>query len=136
LQNSIIVTEWAQPINCQLKSVFSQLRAYFAYSVTLNLGNFWFSLLISRLIVGTLGVLIERFLLRKTYKGGHTAQLLLVFGLLLILGEFARIIWGTAPLTMSVPQVLVGSISFIGKTYPIYRLFILGFLFWCFLEWL
>jgi len=106
---------------------FYMLGAYFAYSITIYLGSFWLSLLISPLIVGTLSLLIERFLLRKTYKGGHTAQLLLTFGLLFIFGEFARIIWGTAPLTISAPQVLAGNIPFMGRTYPVYRLFILGF---------
>jgi branched-chain amino acid transport system permease protein len=105
------------------------LGAYFAYSITLYLKDFWLSFLISPLIVGIMGVLIERFLLRKTYQGGHTPQLLLTFGLLFILGEFARIIWGTAPLSISVPQALAGNIPFMGRTYPVYRLFILGFSF-------
>lgn len=108
---------------------FYMLGAYFAYTVTLYSGNFWLSLLISPLIVGILGILTERFLLRKTYKGAHSAQLLLTFGLLFILGEFTRIIWGTVPLSMSVPKSLAGNITFVGSTYPIYRLFILGFSF-------
>lgn len=108
---------------------FYMLGAYFAYSVTLYSGNFWLSLLISPLIVGTLGVLIERFLLRKTYKSGHAAQLLLTFGLFFILNEFVSIIWGTIPLSIEVPKLFAGSIPFMGRAYPIYRLFILGFSF-------
>jgi branched-chain amino acid transport system permease protein len=106
---------------------FYMLGAYFAYSVTIYSGSFWLSLLISPLLVGGLGLLIERFLIRKTYKGGHQLQLLLTFGLFFILNEFVRIIWGSGLLTIAAPAVLAGSIPFVGGVYPVYRLFILGF---------
>jgi branched-chain amino acid transport system permease protein len=110
-------------------AAFYMLGAYFAYSVTTHLGNFWLSLLISPAIVGALSILVERFLLRKTYKGGHQLQLLLTFGLFFILGELVRVIWGTAPLTVPVPKLLAGDITLAGMTYPVYRFFILGFSF-------
>jgi branched-chain amino acid transport system permease protein len=106
---------------------FYMLGAYLAYSVTIYSGSFWLSLLISPLLVGGLGLVIERFLIRKTYKGGHQLQLLLTFGLFFILNEFVRIAWGSGLLTVETPSVLAGSIPFIGRTYPVYRLFILGF---------
>src|SRR4030042_5552245 len=68
-------------------AAFYMLGAYFAYSLTLYLGSFWLSLLIGPLIVGALSLLIEHFLLRKTYTGGHQLQLLLTFGIFFILGE-------------------------------------------------
>jgi branched-chain amino acid transport system permease protein len=105
---------------------FYMLGAYLAYSVTVYSGNFWLSLLISPLLVGAFGILIERFLIRKTYKGGHQLQLLLTFGLFFILNECVRILWGTAPLTVNTPLLLSGGIPFLGGTYPVYRLFILG----------
>jgi branched-chain amino acid transport system permease protein len=110
-------------------AAFYMLGAYFAYSLTLYLGNFWLSLLISPLIVGTLSLLIEHFLLRKTYTGGHQLQLLLTFGIFFILGELVRIFWGTSPLTVPAPKLFAGNIPFLGITYPVYRLFILGFSF-------
>jgi branched-chain amino acid transport system permease protein len=106
---------------------FYMLGAYFAYSVTVYSGNFWLSLIISPLLVGLLGLLIERFLIRKTYKAGHQLQLLLTFGLFFILNEFVRILWGSALFTVDAPSVLSWSIPFIGRAYPVYRLFILGF---------
>jgi len=108
-------------------AAFYMLGAYFAYTVTVYLGNFWLSLIVAPLIVGVLGVLIERFLLRKAHKGGHVAELLLTFGLFYVLGELVRIIWGSSPLPVPVPQILTGDIPFMGMTYPIYRLFILLF---------
>ena len=110
-------------------AAFYMLGAYFAYSLSLYLGSFWLSLLISPLIVGLLSILIERFLIRKTYKGGHLLQLLLTFGTFFILGEIVRLVWGTAPLNVPVPKLLTGNVPLMGMTYPVYRLFILGFSF-------
>ncbi len=108
-------------------AAFYMLGAYFAYTITLHLGSFWLSLLICPLIVGTFGMMMERFMLRRLYKGGHIPQLLLTFGLFYVISESIRIIWGSIPLSVAVPKALVGSISYAGTTYPIYRLFILGF---------
>ena len=108
-------------------AAFYMLGAYFAYSVTLHLGNFWLSLIISPLIVGIFGILTERFLLRPIHVKGHVAELLLTFGLFYVLGELVRIIWGSNPLPVPVPGILKGDIPFFEMTYPIYRLFILVF---------
>jgi branched-chain amino acid transport system permease protein len=110
-------------------AAFYMLGAYFAYSVTIYLGSFWVSLLISPLIVGALSLLMERFFLRSTYKGGHLLQLLLTFGIFFILGELVRILWGTNSFKVPVPRLFEGDIPLLGMTYPIYRLFILGFSF-------
>jgi branched-chain amino acid transport system permease protein len=106
---------------------FYMLGAYVGYSIHNYTGSFWLSLLVAPAIVGVLGVLIERFLLRKAYKGGHLAQLLLTFGLFFILGELTRIVWGTSPLSVPAPGVFAGGITFWGMTYPLYRLFMVGF---------
>jgi branched-chain amino acid transport system permease protein len=108
-------------------AAFYMLGAYFAYSVTLYSGNFWLSLLISPLFVGTLGILIERFLFHKTYGRGHETQLLFTFGLLFIISEFIRMIWGSQVLSLPHPKLFEGNITFMAMTYPTYRLFILGF---------
>ncbi len=110
-------------------AAFYMLGAYLAYTLTAYLGSFWLALLGSPIIVAGLAVFIERFLLRKTYRGGHQLQLLLTFGLFFIVGELMRVIWGTAPLTVPVPRLFSGEVSIAGMSYPVYRLFILGFSF-------
>ena len=105
---------------------FYMLGAYLAYTVTLACGSFWWSLLISPIIVGILGFLTERFLLRKTYRGGQHGQLMITFGLFFILTELIRAIWGSSPLPIQAPYLLAGNIPLLGSTYPIYRLFLLG----------
>jgi len=106
---------------------FYMLGAYFAYSITVHLGSFWLGLLIGPAAVGLIGILTERFLLRPVHKRGHVAQLLLTFGLFYVLGELVRMIWGSNPLAVPVPQLLSGNIPLLGMTYPIYRVFILFF---------
>jgi branched-chain amino acid transport system permease protein len=108
---------------------FYMLGAYLAYTITGHLGSFWLSLLICPILVGLLGIFIERFLLRKAYKGGHISQLLLTFGLFFIFGESVRLVWGGAPLSVASPVILAGDIHVAGMTYPVYRLFILAFSF-------
>jgi branched-chain amino acid transport system permease protein len=103
------------------------LGAYFGYSITLHLGSFWLSLILSPLIVALVAIFIERFFLRRTYAKGHVPQILLTFGLLYMISEIVRMVWGTNPLRLFEPPLLAGDIPFLGRTYPIYRLFIIGF---------
>jgi len=107
-------------------AAFYMLGAYFAYTVTIYLKAFWLSFLISPLIVGSLGILVERFLLRTVHKRGHVSELLLTFGLFFIFAELVLIIWGSSPFPVPIPDLLAGDIPFMGKTYPIYRIFALG----------
>jgi branched-chain amino acid transport system permease protein len=104
---------------------FYMLGAYLAYSTVHATGHFWMSLLVAPLVVGALGALVERFLLRRTHAFGHAYELLLTFGLFFMIGEAVRWIWGSNPLQVAVPAGLGGSIPFLGSQYPLYRLFIL-----------
>lgn len=104
---------------------FYMFGAYLAYSTVHATGHFWVSLLVAPLVVGTLGALVERFLLRRTHAFGHAYELLLTFGLFFMIGEAVRWIWGSNPLQVAVPAGLQGSIPFLGSQYPLYRLFIL-----------
>ena len=110
-------------------AAFYMLGAYFAYTITIDVGNFWLSLILAPLIVGVVGIAIEHFSLRKVHKSGHVAELLLTFGLFYVIGELVRIFWGSNPLRIPVPGLLLGEIPFMEKTYPIYRIFIIGFSF-------
>jgi branched-chain amino acid transport system permease protein len=103
------------------------LGAYFGYSLTLYLHNFWLSLLLSPLLVALVAIVIERVFLRRTYGKGHVPQILLTFGLLYMISEIVRIIWGTSPLRLFEPPLLAGDIPFMSRTYPVYRLFIIAF---------
>ena len=78
-----------------------------------------------RLGVALLGGIIERLLLRHLYGREELYQLLLTYALVLILGDAAKIIWGTQQLSVSRPPLLAGSIQIFGTTLPNYNLFIM-----------
>jgi branched-chain amino acid transport system permease protein len=107
-------------------AAFYMLGAYLAWTTVQATGSFWLSLLVAPLLVGTLGALVERFLLRRTHAFGHAYELLLTFGLFFMIGEAVRWVWGSYTLQVPVPAALAGSVPFIGSQYPVYRLFILG----------
>src|SRR4051812_30101273 len=59
---------------------FYMLGAYFAFALQDALG-FWLALAVSPLLVGVVGVVVERFFLRRVHHHGHGHELLLTFGL-------------------------------------------------------
>ena len=101
------------------------LGAYFSYSVLRLTGQFWLSLLIAPFVVMAVGMVIERFFLRKVHVYGHAHELLLTFGMAYIIEELVKIIWGNEPLAVTLPPILDGSVPMLGIEYPVYRLFIL-----------
>ena len=83
--------------------------------------NYWVSLLVTPLIVGVLGVAIERLLLRHLYKLDHLYSLLLTFGLALIAEGVFRNIYGISGETYEVPELLQGGVDLGFMFMPLYR---------------
>jgi len=116
------------------------LGAYLLYSIIQLVGNFWLALVIAPLGVGLLGVLIEYGGIRPLYKAGHDYQLLLTFGLSLIVTEGIIIIWSPVGMSQLPPPLLRGGVDLGITFYPKYRLFVmvaaalLVFGAWLFLE--
>jgi len=116
------------------------LGAYLLYSIIQIVGNFWLALVIAPLGVGLLGVLIEYGGIRPLYKAGHDYQLLLTFGLSLIVTEGIIIIWSPVGMSQLPPPLLRGGVDLGITFYPKYRLFVmvaaalLVFGAWLFLE--
>ncbi len=105
---------------------FFMLSAYFCFQVLSMTGSFWLALLIAPIAAALIGVLVERFLLRKVHAFGHIGELLLIVGVVLIIMEGVKIFWGTESLHVKVPHILQGLINIGGLEYPKYRLFIIA----------
>jgi branched-chain amino acid transport system permease protein len=102
------------------------LGAYVGFTLLRLTGSFAAALVLAPLLVGTLGLLIERFLIRRLYGRGPDDPLLLTFGLSLVVVETARLIWGKIGLTLDPPRALAGAVN-LGFTYfPTYRLFVIA----------
>jgi len=102
------------------------IGAYLSYQLISWTDNFWLSILIAPLAVAGIGILIERFLLRHTYRINVNFQLLLTFGLILVIEDLIRLIWGVHWRTVQEAEVLRGALPIIGGAYPIYNLFYIG----------
>ena len=72
------------------------------------------------------GAVIEGTLLRPFYKRPEEYQLLMTFGLLMILEDLIRFIWGPSPLTITDVYAALGSIPVGDGRYPTYNLVIIG----------
>ncbi|MBY5926427.1 branched-chain amino acid ABC transporter permease [Halomonas denitrificans] len=101
------------------------IGAYLAFDLTQRLGNFWLAILIAVPIAVLLGLVIERLFLDTLYKRDHLYQVLLTFGLILVLNEAQRIIWGGDVHSVALPAPFDGSIALTDNLqYPVYRLFV------------
>lgn len=83
--------------------------------------NYWVMLILSPVLVGILGVLIERFLLRWIYKLDHLYGLLLTLGLSLLIEGVFRSIYGVSGLGYDTPELLEGATNLGFMILPNYR---------------
>ena len=113
-----------QFINIAHGSLF-MMGAYFAVAAFDATNSFALAALAA--VIGTLilGSALERLLLAKLYTRDHLYQVLATFGLILVLNETARIVWGQSPVFLSVPDMLSGTVNLFGLEYPAYRLAII-----------
>jgi branched-chain amino acid transport system permease protein len=104
---------------------FYMLGAYFAYQVSRWTG-FWPALVIAPLLVGAVGMAVERFGLRSVHRFGHVAELLFTFGLAYLIEEAVHLVWGRVSLDYRVPPDLDGPLFTIyGSAYPVFRGFMM-----------
>jgi len=106
---------------------FYMLGAYFSFQMLRWIGNFWVGLIVCPIVVGFLGILMERFLLRRIHSAGHVQELVLTFGIAFIVMESVKWVWGTQPQLVPIPLSLNWSFNIMGNLYPFYRLFIILF---------
>jgi branched-chain amino acid transport system permease protein len=98
------------------------MGAFGAYFVLTFLGiGYWPSLILSPLIVGCFGMLIEVFLLRRLKGLDHLYGLLLTFGLALIIEGMFRYYYGVSGQSYPVPDALHGGINLGFMFLPYYR---------------
>ena len=104
---------------------FYMLGAYFGYSVTEWLG-FWPALVLAPLMVGALGALFERFVLRRVHRFGHVAELLITFGMSYLILEGVQLVWGRSSVDFRVPVALDGPLlTLFDIQFPLYRAFMM-----------
>jgi len=113
--------------------------AYFAFSLQRYIG-FGGALIVAPILVGVIGLILERLAIHRTYGGNPLFGLLLTFGLSMALEEVIRMIWGKPGYSVAAPKFLAGSLDLGFMLYSKYRFFLAGLsvlvilLVWLFLE--
>jgi branched-subunit amino acid ABC-type transport system permease component len=105
---------------------FFLIGTYVGLTIVRATGNFWIALIVTPLLIGALGLVVERSLIRPLYQRSPLDQVLLTFGLAFILMDVARWIWGADVLPLPPPGFLDGSMPLLGGQFPRYRLFVIA----------
>jgi branched-subunit amino acid ABC-type transport system permease component len=121
--------------------VIFMLGAYVGVTAARLTGSFVVALVVAPIVVGIAGMAFERLLLRHIYgrrEGG--SDLLLTFGLAVVLSELIRLAWGAQPFSLPTPEALLGAVFILDQPFPVYRVFLIvlgiaaGIGVWQFLE--
>lgn len=101
------------------------LGAYIGYSIAAH-SNFWVALAVVPLVMGVIGVLLDRYGLRLLQDRDPLSVVLVTFGLLLIIEDVVHTTWGKGALSLGIPEALNTSVDLLGTTVPAYRIFVMG----------
>ncbi len=104
------------------------MGAFVAYFLLQHAGvGYWWALLLAPVAVGVLGVVLERFLLKRLYALDHLYGLLLTFGLGLIIQGIFRNSFGSSGLPYAIPAQLTGGRNLGFMVLPNYRAWVIVF---------
>ena len=112
---------------------FYALGAYFGVSAVqwyVGAGGsptlFIIPLVVAGLLIGIVGVVVERGLLQFVYDRDETFQLLLTFAVVLMMEDLIRLTWGTAPVSTSGLYLIYGQTRIAGAAVPVYNLIVIA----------
>ena len=107
--------------------VLYMVGAYLVATLTAYTGDFFLGLALTIPATLLFGIILEVLIFRRLYDRDHLDQVLATFGLILILNEGVQMLWGAAPMSVPIPDVLSGSIPLIGNMrYPLFRVLIIA----------
>ena len=89
---------------------FLALGAYIAYTLAPYIG-FWGGLIIAPILTAMVGLLMERFLIRRLYGRDPLYSLLMTFGVAFIFQDLLKFIWGAQSVPYEIPDWLASPLS-------------------------
>ncbi len=102
------------------------LGAYAAYTAVSLLGlPFFAAIILCPVLVGVIGIILEKTLVSKLYDLPHFYNLLLTFGIMFAIQDGIKIIYGPEGEPFNIPDALSGAVNLGFMYYPKYRLFII-----------
>jgi branched-chain amino acid transport system permease protein len=124
------LTPWGSPMEIRTPLVQAWLGDFGGFLVQWSVP---LSILFAVPVMLVIGIVMERGLIRFFYRRTHAEQILVTFGLAIVLQEVVKAYFGANPIPVSAPTALSGSVdvgSWIGLGgiyYPWWRLVYLGF---------
>jgi branched-chain amino acid transport system permease protein len=104
------------------------MGAFVAYFLLNELGvNYWFALVLSPIVVGAFGALLERLLLKRLTGLDPLYGLLLTFGLALVIQGVFQNFFGSSGLPYAIPRELSGGRNLGFMILPNYRAWVIAF---------
>lgn len=106
---------------------FYLLGGYIGLTAVYQTGSFWTAVWVAPLLVAAIATSVEQLLLHRFYgRGQQLEQLLLTFGLAVLIADLIEWRWGAHVESLPPPALLAGQLPLLGLQFPIYRLAIIG----------
>jgi branched-chain amino acid transport system permease protein len=103
------------------------LGAYLAVAFYGLTGSFLLALILALAATLAFALLLEVLVFRQLYGRDHLDHVMATFGIILFLNHGVKLVWGAAPLSLPIPDLLSGSVTLMGGlNYPVWRLVIIG----------
>ncbi|MEM1948069.1 MAG: branched-chain amino acid ABC transporter permease [Candidatus Caldarchaeum sp.] len=107
-------------------AAFFVLGGYVALTFFALTGNFVVTVLLSGLLIGVIGAVAEILLLRRLYRIENIYQLLMTFGLTLVINDVTKYIWGPASQTTRLPRELATAVLIGDRAFPAFYFVVIG----------
>lgn len=101
------------------------LGAFIGYTIASRVGSYWAAFVLAPVAVAAIGAVLYVVLIDRMRAAGPMKQVLVTFGLIFVLLDIMRYIWGTDQLGLTSGVPFTGSVVVLGETYPAYRIFII-----------
>ena len=103
------------------------LGAYLAVTFYGFTGSFLLALVLALVATLAFALALEVLVFRQLYARDHLDHVMATFGIILFVDQGVKLVWGAAPLSLPVPELLSGSVTLMGGLlYPVWRLVIIG----------
>jgi branched-chain amino acid transport system permease protein len=103
------------------------LGAYLAVTFYGLTGSFLVALVLALVATLAFALALELLVFRQLYARDHLDHVMATFGIILFVDQGVKLVWGAAPLSLPVPELLSGSVPLMGGLlYPVWRLVIIG----------
>jgi branched-chain amino acid transport system permease protein len=103
------------------------LGAYLAVAFYGLTGSFLAALVLALLATLAFALALEVLVFRQLYARDHLDHVMATFGIILFVDQGVKLVWGAAPLSLPMPDLLSGSVVLMeGQLYPVWRLVVIG----------